>query len=324
LFTDEEWPEGEWPGRLVRVATQSAAGFSRTVDEARAPFACDVFFSLERVSRCDVYRAGDGVHAAWLERRARFEPFWKRWFRGLNRKHAEILALENSLFREQRAGRVIANSQLVRDEIVRHFDYPADRIDVVYNGLPALRIEPEWRHSTRQALGLGESEYTALFAGSGWERKGLRFAIDAVRKMNGVTLLVAGRGNSRGWPACDRVRFLGPRKDLPHLFAAADVFVLPTIYDPFSNACLEALAAGLPVITTRANGFAEIVVPDRDGTILDEPDDTPALAAALNTWRDPARCEDCRARLIEKGTQFSIDRNLRETLAVLEKARANT
>src|SRR5207245_11650621 len=113
-----------------------------------------------------------------------------------------------------------------------------------------------------------------LFTGSGWERKGLRFAIAAMalcrnRKMR---LLVAGRGNKRFYKS-KRVQFLGEVSDLVRLYAAADIFILPTIYDPFSNACLEALACGLPVITTRANGFSEIIENRVPRSIVDRPND---------------------------------------------------
>ena len=98
-----------------------------------------------------------------------------------------------------------------------------------------------------------------LFAGSGWERKGLRFAIRQWKE---------AKADSRcWWPDVamkadlrqPRARFLGVVQDMPALYGAADIFLLPTIYDPFSNACLEALAAGLPVVTTSANGFSEIM-----------------------------------------------------------------
>jgi UDP-glucose:(heptosyl)LPS alpha-1,3-glucosyltransferase len=128
-----------------------------------------------------------------------------------------------------------------------------------------------------------------LFVGSGWERKGLRFAINAVEAAADphLRLLVAGKGNETRYRS-PAVQFVGVADDLPALFAAGDIFLLPTIYDPFSNASLEALAAGLPVITTRSNGFAEIMRPEVDGTVIEVPDDVRAITAALLRWCDPA------------------------------------
>ena len=113
-----------------------------------------------------------------------------------------------------------------------------------------------------------------------------------------------------------RARFLGATEDLPVLFSAADVFTLPTIYDPFSNACLEAIAAGLPVVTTTANGFSEILTPGVHGDVV-EPGDVEALARALEAWksRDTAATSDaCR---ILAG-DYSIERNVEATLDVIK------
>ncbi len=243
---------------------------------------------MERVDWCDVYRAGDGVHAAWLERRARYEPRWRSLFRRFSRKHAALCALEAAMFRAGGVRLVIANSELVKGEILERYDYPAERICVIHNGVPPAPAPAEqaaMREATRQELGLGADEYVLLFAGSGWERKGLRFAIEATNCAAGCqpTLLVAGHGRERGLPASERVRFLGPVRGLARYFAAADAFILPTIYDPFSNACLEALAAGLPVITTRANGFAEILA-EGEGSVVEQPDDLESLCRAIEHW----------------------------------------
>src|SRR5437763_16213746 len=99
--------------------------------------------------------------------------------------------------------------------------------------------------------------------------------------------------------------------------AAADIFILPTIYDPFSNASLEAMAAGLPVITTRANGCSEIVEPKVHGTIVERPDDIDGLSQALHFWSDQSRRLTARPALLERATQFDLSRNVAHTLDVL-------
>jgi UDP-glucose:(heptosyl)LPS alpha-1,3-glucosyltransferase len=327
LFSDVTWPEQALEERDLRldqaiIKARDPWAFATGVRSRLQQEPCDQVLSLERIFACDVYRAGDGVHAGWLQRRARYEPKWKATFRWLNRKHARIQALERSLF-SGGAKRVIANSQLVKRDIVQHFRFPEDRIDVVYNGLPAQPMDPGARDSARKELRIDPDEYVAIFVGSGWERKGLRFAVEAVRQLgeDAPLLLVAGRGDESSLPACSRVRYLGPRTDIPRLLAASDVFVLPTIYDPFSNACLEALAAGLPVITTRANGFSEIIKRDVEGDLLPRPDDIEALIFSLCAWGDPPRREMIRPQLLAKAAEYSIERNVSETLAVLEKAR---
>jgi len=322
LFS-ERWPGEEWPLELVPVASTSPRSFADAMVALRPRDHCDFLFSLERIHTCDAYRAGDGVHTAWLRRRAQFEPAWKGWFRRFSGKHREILALEKELFGPRGARAVVANSVLVRDEIVQNFQYPAAKIQVVHNGVPPFTVAPEARTHTRTALGLKEDDFAILFAGSGWSRKGLRFALEAmnVAKLDRSVLLIAGRGNPHSLPKCGHARFLGPVKDMPPLLAAADAFILPTIYDPFSNACLEALAAGLPVITTAQNGFSEIIESGVEGEIVAEPNDIPALARAIKAWSDPDRRAVAKLRLEVLSTQYTIAENVRQTLAAIQALR---
>ena len=323
LFS-EQWPRVAWPFAHIQIVSDSPKKFAEALAALRPHDECDFLFSLERIWTCDAYRAGDGVHAAWLERRARFEPFWKPWLRQYNAKHRETLALEKHLFGSDGARLVIANSRMVQREIEQHFGYPAGRIHVVHNGVPPFTIAPAARLETRRELGLRDDDFAVLFAGSGWERKGLRFAIEAMNaaRLPRATLLVAGRGRERGLPRSGCVRFLGAVKDMPRHLAAADAFLLPTLYDPFSNACLEALASGLPVITTAHNGFAEIIAPGVEGEVVAQPDDIAALVGALEKWSDPARRAAIRPRLLALGAQFSIAENVRQTHAIIERARA--
>ena len=326
LFSDRSWPEealarpgvkfGQvaWP---VNGARQFADVFRRLAPER----GCDFILSLERVWECDAYRAGDGVHAEWLDIRARYEPRWRSFFRGFQPKHREILALERSLFTGG-AGRVIANSQMVKKQIVARFGYPSERIEVVHNGVPPLPLPPGSREEMRRELGLANDAYVLLFAGSGWDRKGLRFAIDAVNASRSQpSLLVAGRGKLGSLPHSDRVRYLGPVSEMSRAFATADAFILPTLYEPFSNACLEALAVGLPVLTTGHNGFAEIIERGVEGEVFSDPRDIAKIAAAIDAWADPKRRGAIRPRLLENAARFSIEENVRSTLAIIEKSR---
>jgi len=322
LFTDSPWPADAWNAESVRVRGSDPRAFADGLEAARPKEHCDFLLSLERVWRCDAYRAGDGVHAAWLQRRAAIEPRWRNWLRRFNPKHRALLELERSLFAHAGAGHVIANCQLVRREIQAHFSLAPEKISVVYNGLPLPITDPahtpdQIGAAIRETLGIGAQDYVLLFVGSGWERKGLRFAIRAVQDMPGATLLVAGRGNSRNLPRSPQVLFLGQRRDVSELMQAADAFILPTIYDPFSNACLEALHAGLPVITSRANGFSEILGPELDAGIVADPRDIDALTAAIRHWAGPQRRTEARAASRTLASRFTIEENLRQTFAAL-------
>jgi UDP-glucose:(heptosyl)LPS alpha-1,3-glucosyltransferase len=329
LVATNEWPEDQWPfGTITRLRAESVIGFADELEQIRPQLDCDVLLSLERVWSCDVYRAGDGVHRAWLERRKKFELPLKQVARALNRKHRDLLHLEESLFTGRKAGRVIVASQMVKKEVVDLYGYPADRIDIVHNGVPLgkFRFDSELREKSREDLKLKPDQVALLFAGSGWERKGLLFAIQAMAlcKNRKMRLLVAGRGNAapyktkrlRFWRE-DPVRFLGEVEDIVRVYAAADIFILPTIYDPFSNACLEALACGLPVITTRSNGFSEIIEDSIHGSIVDHAGDLIGLRDAIWFWSDPSRRVAARSANIERASQFDISRNVEQTIGVL-------
>jgi len=316
LYTTPEWPDDRWPyGEIIRLYGRSPKKFAAAFQMARRPD--QVVLGIDRVPGCDVFRAGDGVHAAWLYRRSAFEPAWKRFFHLINPKHLSLIRLECEVVQNARC--VIVNSNMVAGEMARWHELSPERIRLVRNGLgdplPSLPSA-----EAREKLGLPPDAFCVLFVGTGWDRKGLRFAIRAVESIGGnAILLVAGRGPAERF-ASPMARFLGPVRDLAPLFSAADVFTLPTIYDPFSNASLEALAAGLPVVTTTANGCSEIIQPGVHGQAV-APGDVPALAEAIASWRDRPRdrvAAACRAL----AAQYPIRRNVEETLEILTAAAA--
>jgi len=321
LFTTDDWPtEDRSFSEVIWLGAKSPSGFASELEKLRENTRNEVLISLERVCRCDVYRAGDGVHQAWLNRREKYEAPWRTFARRFNRKHRELLRLEESLLQERGAERVITNSRMVKNEIVDVYSYRRDMVEVVHNGIPLdqFRFDPEARAKARQDLGLAAEDVALLFAGTGWERKGLRFAIQAMTACQDskLRLLVAGRGNSAKYRA-DRVRFLGEVVDLRPAYAAADIFILPTIYDPFSNACLEAMASGLPVITTRANGFSEVMEDRIHGSVVDEANEISDLRNAIQAWADPTRRQVARQSILKRATQFDISRNVERTLEVV-------
>jgi UDP-glucose:(heptosyl)LPS alpha-1,3-glucosyltransferase len=223
---------------------------------------------------------------------------------------------------------VIAGSQMVKGEIINLYGYPADKIDIIRNGVPLkkFRFDPELREKSREELNLKPDQIALLFAGSGWERKGLLFAMEAAAlcKNRKMRLLVAGRGNARLYKTRrlrfwreEPVQFLGEVADMLRVYSAADIFILPTMYDPFSNACVEALACGLPVITTSSNGFSEVIENGVHGSIVDHAGDLLALRDSIRLWSDPSRRTAARSTNSQLAAQFDISQNINETLAIL-------
>ena len=201
---------------------------------------------------------------------------------------------------------------------------PEDRIWVVYNGVDRERFNPglaeKYRDPVRAEL-RPEPEVNRcfLFVGSGYARKGLAELIQALKYCPGK-LLVTGRDKAGPYKslahkcgAADRVKFLGPRPDVERLYASADVFVLPTLYDPFANVCLEAMASGLPVVTTKETGAAEVIEPGVNGYTTNLPVDPRDLAEKLEKAMHLNREGLYRAnnRVL---TKFTWENNLEMTL----------
>ena len=306
-------------------ATRATRGlrFAEAVQGELAGEKFDCVFSLERGLRQDVYRAGDGVHRVWLERRRHFAPWWKKPFAGLGAFHKNTLALETQTFDPQNTRRVIVNSEMVKREVLDHFRFPEERIHLVRNGVDISRFQGGKRAETRARLGVKDGEFLLLFAGSGWERKGLKFVLQAFEKLSTrhcrhcappkIKLLVVGKGSK---PASVRegVIFSGPARDLENFYAAADLFVFPPIYEPSANVVFEALAAGLPVVTSANNGAAEIIRENITGSVVKEFWRPEILAEAIKKWMERPR------RVQIDAAEFGLERNVSETLAVLELA----
>ena len=295
--------------------------FADAVARMLAAESFDVVFSLERTVRQDVYRAGDGLHRVWLEQRRRFAPWWKRPFVGMGAFHRNMKALEARTFDPQNTRHVIVNSDMVRQEIVRHFgDFPMERIHLVRNGVELERFKLGQREATRRQMGLEPGDFVLLFVGSGWERKGLGFLLKLMQRWHGqkgkVKLLVVGKGRHHG-RVPDNVIFAGPMARVEDAYAAADLLTFLPIYEPSSNVVAEALASGLPVITSRFNGAAELIEPGLNGDVLDDPADTDALARAVLEWMQKPG-----ARPVLCLRPLDLDTNVRETLRVLELAAA--
>jgi UDP-glucose:(heptosyl)LPS alpha-1,3-glucosyltransferase len=251
-----------------------------------------------------------------------------------NPLHATYQWLEGRIFRDPRCRLIIANSQRGRDEIVRHYGTDPARIAVLYTGvdLEAFhpRRRPERRAAVRRSADVGHGEMVLLFVGSGYERKGLGAllrAMDVLRRDAGqlrLHLLVAGRREARYERAAQRlglgtlVTFLGGASNVVDLYAGADAFILPSLYDPFSNACLEAMAAGLPVITSRANGTSELIEDGREGLVLDDPTDPGAIAKAILAVGDPAVRERMGQAARRRAEAHPFDAHLDRLLALIE------
>ena len=279
--------------------------FARAACAATAREAFDLVQSHERLSCCDIYRAGDGVHRQWLENRARSLGPLARLAQSLGPYHRYVLRAEARMFASPRLRAVICNSRMVRAEIRRHFDLDDAKLHVIYNGVDTEafhpRVKAEFRARMRARLGIADDAPVLLFVGSGFERKGVARLVAALAAMSARDAHLVVVGKDKAEKQCRalaerlgigaRVHFAGGQPDVRPWYGLADAFALPTLYDPFPNAALEALACGLPIVTSPQSGAAELVETGVNGYVCDALDIrilSRACADALALGRDPA------------------------------------
>ena len=279
----------------------------------------DCVFSLERTLKQDVYRAGDGLHRVWLARRKQFASWWQKPLVGRGAFHRNMLALEARTFDPSNTGRIIVNSEMVRGEIAHHFPaFPQERVHTIRNGVEVRRFQRVSRQAARQRFGLEENDFVLVFVGSGWERKGLPWLL---RFMAGrsddphLKLLVVTRDRMRG-KIPPNVILTGPMHDVEVVYAAADLLTFLPIYEPCSNVVSEALATGIPVVTTSFNGAGELIDSGINGHVIDDPRDLATLGMCVNYWRARGNIGPVKTRL-----PLDLDLNVQMTLRVLELTR---
>jgi UDP-glucose:(heptosyl)LPS alpha-1,3-glucosyltransferase len=250
----------------------------------------DLIHSFERTLCQDVYRAGDGCHREWLIQRKKIDQWPKRILNRLNPLHVTLLAIEKKIFSEGASRMIIANSERGKREIMHHYGVPPEKIKVLYNPVDAGRYTvnnpEESRILLRESLAIPLTDKVLIFVGSGFRRKGLRAAMEALSELDStIRLIVVGKDRVRPYRKLARklrierrVYFTGPVVYTEQYYNASDLFVFPTIYEPFSNVCLEAMAAGLPVVTSRINGASEVITDHRNGFIVENPLDSREIA----------------------------------------------
>ncbi len=285
-------------------------------------FSCVV--SFERTTHQHIYRAGEGCHIRWLELRSQIEPWYKRFSFKLNPMHRYYLSLEKKIF--ENTPLIIANSNMVKNEIINYYGISENKITVIHNGVDVKRFSPKNKTELRHKYNLPEDARIILFVGSGFKRKGLDTLIRAraLLREHETLLIVIGKGDEKKYKKLcsklgieNKVLFWGIKKEIENFYALSDIFVLPTIYDPFSNATLEAMAAGLPVITTNNNGASELIEKGKEGYLIEQTFNFEDLSEKIEFTLKNAEIMGLLAR--KKAEQFSIERAIGELMECIKK-----
>src|SRR5438477_208562 len=264
-----------------------------------------------------------------LRLRSNFLWFWPRL---LHRRlyYGLIMLLERKIYSNPRVSLILIARKTAAD--LQRLYGRNGNLPVVYVGLDHVKFNPEVRQrlriESRKQLGLGDGRFVLLVIGNDWKQKGLPTLLDALQKLKDlpVCLLAAGKDDPfpyqkrlQEYGLEERVRFLPSRPDVEFYYAAADAYVGPSLEDTFAQPPAEAMACGLPVITSITNGTAEIMNDGVDGLILREPTDVEDLAVKIRLlWSDAALRNRLGGQAAQTAQQYTWARNGKEIRAILQ------
>lgn len=260
----------------------------------------DLVQSYERFAGCDVFHAVDGVHAEWLVQRERIQSPLQRLGVSLNPHHRYLRKAERDMYHSPKLRAVICISKMVRDDILAHYKIDPAKLHVIYGPIDTDKFRParqgenfnSRRDEIRRKYAISANAPVAIHVGSGFERKGVRAFLQSVALVPGLYAFVVGQDKklaayqtlARSLDIAARVFFTGGIADVTPYYAASDVFVMPTIYEPFGLVFGEAMACGLPVVVSRKAGAQDWITHGENGfvvTATDVSEITEAIKAAL-------------------------------------------
>lgn len=302
--------------------------------------------SEKQRAAAQVYRIGSGCHWEYLKHKhPSMNNIIGRTIQCLNPRNQIIMLLERRSFSgaQRRApaaewalsDKLVFNSKQGKKEAQMYYRISEEHARVIYNGVDLSRFNPGNRglfaSGIRAGLRIGGGDSVLLFVGNNFETKGLRFAIEGLAlvppdKRSDVKLLVVGRGDPSPYRALARkchiepqVLFAGVQEQIERYYAAADIFLYPTLHDPFATVCLEAMASGLPVITTRVNGASEIISDAIDSFVIDASSDIRAIAEKIIFLLDPVWRGNMSRAAALTASRYSFEDNFRQIKEVYKK-----
>jgi UDP-glucose:(heptosyl)LPS alpha-1,3-glucosyltransferase len=320
--------------RHAIAPSSSRIGFAAAASEAVKRVSLDVVHDMGAGWHCDLFQPHGGSREAsfrqnlllaprWLRPGKRLAAHWLPRYRQFNQLAARQYAGQGRLF--------LALSKMVARDFRQYHAVPAERIRLVYNGVDVERFSPgrrgDDRQPLREQLGLDDRQILLLIVAHNFQLKGVPTAIRAVRHLRrqglDVHLAIAG-GKPKNAGSSARldnshepyIHYLGHIDDAAACYAAADIYVQPTWYDPCSLVVLEALASGLPVVTSRFNGAGELLTPGVDGFVMHNPASGGELAGFVAELIDPQTRRRYAAAARKLALQHTLERNCQQILAI--------
>lgn len=266
------------------------------------------------------------------------------WYKGLKgamgeltfkQRLSQILVqpLEKYVFQEKRTKHVIAVSRLGRRELERQYGRKRD-VTVIYHGVDLATFHPanrlRWRAEVRSEWNIGYDKLVALYVGD--LQKGALPAIEAVSRVEGTRLVLVSGSDPEPYKrfaatldAAARVHFMPSTTAIERQYAASDVFLFPTLFDLFGMVITEAMASGLPVITSSAAGAAELIDPGVSGFVVDPAWNVSGFTECLLRLRDNTSLrESMAAEARKKVEHFTWNDTAIETMRVYRQVQSDT
>ncbi len=301
----------------------------------------DVILGFGNTTCMNVYQSHGGVHRYSTLRKVYSENrpllrIIKRILMLLSIKDKARQWIESAPFRKTPRPRIVAISRMVKEDMVSFYKVPEQDIEVVYNGIDTgkynLQMRDRVRGQLRDKSNIGQREIIFLFVSYDLKKKGIIPLIEASGKLkksgtDNFKVMVLGGNPSpstqrrtKSYHLEDTVIFNGSTKRPEEYYANSDVFVLPSFYDACSLAVLEAMACGLPVITTVYNGASGIITQGKEGYIISHPPDPEELADAMKSLFLQEKLKQMSQAAAVTGKRYSLEKNHREMLRIFNEA----
>jgi UDP-glucose:(heptosyl)LPS alpha-1,3-glucosyltransferase len=317
LITSDDATSGSFRSIALKPRGLTRAGryrrFLRSLGALLRRERYDIVHAMLPVPGCDLYHPHAGVAAV---------PAAK-WNSVFNWRRRALARVERELLTGPNPPVVLCLSDYVKRLVRARYPVPAERLERLFNAVDLDRFTPQ---PPREPDGF----VNALIIAQAYERKGLRETITALPKVGDarLRLLVVGKQDPSAYASlarqlgvADRVVFHPPTQSPQAFYAQADFFVLPTKHDPCSLAVLEALAMGLPVISTAFNGATEIMTSGTHGHVLPDPLDTDALARAMRDLCDDAKRQEMSRACLALRPRLAYEHHLDELLRIYARVR---
>ncbi len=272
----------ELPFFPVRVQSSTSSARNRSFAENCGKVIAgqnfDIAYGLGRSLGVDLFRVTERLQSHWLN--VHYRNRAHRFLQQLNPRHRTLIELERTICQSPHTRRIVTISSVDGALLQRYYDVPPEKIRTIYNGVDIDHFHPrakQFSSEIRREWGIGEHDPLITFASMDFAGKGLRTILESLRAARNqeIQLLVLGRGPQRKFArlakrlgVANRVTFAGRQDKIERFYAAGDLMVLPTTYEPFPNVVVESMACGVPAITTATAGGADMIDEGTTGYLL--------------------------------------------------------